>query len=465
MRIAVVGDVLLDVDMEGSIDRLSPDAPVPVVAIERSISRAGGAGLVAAMLARDGVDVTLVTALGSDGRADDIRAALDRSSTGPGAGRIDVVAGDSGAPTPVKTRIRGSGQAVARIDEGCGQPGPPQVTARMIDALDGVDAVIVADYGRGITFDAGLRDALRRAGSRMPLVWDPHPRGADPVDTAALVTPNSAEARAASLVAGDGIAAAQESAAVLAARWGCAAVLVTLGHRGALLHVAADGSAAPHVVPAAAVHGVDSCGAGDRLAASAAIALASGSGLPEAVATAVEKAGLFLAAGGVAVLDRPANTHALAGEAQDALGVAHRTRSSGGTVVATGGCFDLMHAGHARTLAAARALGDCLIVCLNSDASVTRLKGPERPIMPQDDRIDLLLALECVDAVIVFDEDTPENVLRRIEPDIWVKGGDYSADELPETKVLAEWGGRTITVPYHAGRSSTRLAGALARVG
>jgi rfaE bifunctional protein nucleotidyltransferase chain/domain/rfaE bifunctional protein kinase chain/domain len=465
MKIAVVGDILLDIDMHGSVERLSPDAPVPVVAIEGSTSRAGGAGLVATMLARDGVDVTLVTALGADARADDIRACLDRVSGARGAGRIDVVAGDSHAPTPVKTRVRGSGQAVVRIDEGCEPPPTPQVTDGMIDALDGVDAVIVADYGRGVTADPAMRAALRRVGQRVPLVWDPHPRGADPVDTAALVTPNSSEAKAASRVTGDGIAAAEQAAALLASRWGCAAVLVTLGHQGALLHTSGDGSPAPHVVPAAPVHDVDTCGAGDRLAATAAVSLATGDTLPAAVAAAVEKAGLFLAAGGVAGLERPANTRPLPGAAQDALGVAHRTRSHGGTVVATGGCFDLMHAGHARTLAAARALGDCLIVCLNSDDSVRRLKGPERPIMQQEDRIDLLLALECVDAVIVFDEDTPEDVLRRLEPDIWVKGGDYRAEDLPETAVLAEWGGRTITVPFYAGRSSTRLAGAIARVG
>jgi D-beta-D-heptose 7-phosphate kinase/D-beta-D-heptose 1-phosphate adenosyltransferase len=466
MRIAVVGDVLLDRDMQGTVDRLSPDAPVPVVAIERTMSRAGGAGLVATMLSRDGVDVTLVTALGSDDRADDIRACLDRVAAAPGSGRIDIVAGDSHAPTPVKTRVQGAGQAVVRIDEGCEPPPAPQVTPGMLEALADADAdaVIVADYGRGMTVDPQLREALRRAGERVPLVWDPHPRGADPVDTAALVTPNASEARAASRVTGEGIAAAEESAAILASRWGSAAVLVTLGHRGALLHVA-GARTAPHVVPAAPVHGVDPCGAGDRLAATAAVSLASGLTLPQAVAAAVEKAGLFLAAGGVAGLERPANTLALPGEVQDALGVAHRTRSHGGTVVATGGCFDLMHAGHARTLAAARALGDCLIVCLNSDDSVRRLKGPERPIMPQEDRIDLLLALECVDAVIVFDEDTPEDVLRRLEPDIWVKGGDYRAEDLPETAVLAGWGGRTITVPFFAGRSSTRLAGALARVG
>ncbi|MDQ1122614.1 rfaE bifunctional protein nucleotidyltransferase chain/domain [Microbacterium trichothecenolyticum] len=149
----------------------------------------------------------------------------------------------------------------------------------------------------------------------------------------------------------------------------------------------------------------------------------------------------------------------------DALAVVRAARARGGTVIATGGCFDLLHAGHARTLAAARALGDCLVVCLNSDDSVRRLKGAERPIMTQHDRRDLLLALECVDAVVVFDESTPEAVLRQLTPDVWVKGGDYVASDLPETAVVAEWGGRTVTVPYHPGRSTTALAGALARVG
>jgi D-beta-D-heptose 7-phosphate kinase/D-beta-D-heptose 1-phosphate adenosyltransferase len=140
-------------------------------------------------------------------------------------------------------------------------------------------------------------------------------------------------------------------------------------------------------------------------------------------------------------------------------------KEGGGTVVATGGCFDLMHAGHARTLSAARALGDCLVVCLNSDESVRRLKGSPRPLMELDDRVDLLLALECVDAVIVFEEDTPLAAIARIEPDIWVKGGDYAAEELPETALMATWGGSTVTVPYYPGRSTTQLASALSRVG
>jgi D-beta-D-heptose 7-phosphate kinase / D-beta-D-heptose 1-phosphate adenosyltransferase len=125
--------------------------------------------------------------------------------------------------------------------------------------------------------------------------------------------------------------------------------------------------------------------------------------------------------------------------------------------VATGGCFDLLHAGHVATLEAARALGDCLVVCLNSDASVRRLKGPSRPLQSEDDRALMVSALRCVDAVVVFDEDTPEQVLRDVRPEVWVKGGDYLGVDLPEAAVLAEWGGAVVTVPYLTGRSTTEL--------
>ena len=126
-------------------------------------------------------------------------------------------------------------------------------------------------------------------------------------------------------------------------------------------------------------------------------------------------------------------------------------------VVATGGCFDLLHAGHVATLRAARRLGDCLVVCLNSDASVRRLKGPSRPLVPAADRVRVLEALECVDAVVVFDEDTPTEVLSRIRPDIWAKGGDYAGTDVPEAAVLQTWGGQAVVLPYLQGRSTTQL--------
>ncbi|WP_174531508.1 D-glycero-beta-D-manno-heptose 1-phosphate adenylyltransferase, partial [Micromonospora maritima] len=141
--------------------------------------------------------------------------------------------------------------------------------------------------------------------------------------------------------------------------------------------------------------------------------------------------------------------------ARTAEELAGTVRAGGGTVVATGGCFDILHAGHLATLRAARRLGDCLIVCLNSDRSVRGLKGPDRPVNPAEDRARLLAALDCVDAVVVFDEPTPHQVLARLRPDVWVKGGDYDAGELPEAELIRRWGGRVVTVPYLAGRSTT----------
>lgn len=466
MRIAVVGDILLDVDVDGRADRLSPDAPVPVVAVSETARRAGGAGLVATLLARDGHDVALVTVIGEDAHAGTLRRLLDQvGARSPGS--ISLVAGGSGSPTPVKTRVRAADHAVVRIDEGCEDPVAPEATAGMISAVEQADAVVVADYGRRLTSEPRLRAILTRTGRTRPLVWDPHPRGADPVSTASVVTPNLAEALAAAGTTGRDVPAAGEAARRLAERWGGPSVLVTLGERGALLQPAA--TAMPHMVPACEVRGVDTCGAGDRLAATLTAELAAGASLAAATQSAVAAVAGFLSAGGVAPL-APSPSGAAGAPipwkpTEEISPAARATRMGAGTVVATGGCFDLLHAGHVRTLSAARALGDCLVVCLNSDASARRLKGPERPIMSQDDRRDLLLALECVDDVVIFDEDSPVEVLRQLVPDVWVKGGDYVAADLPEAAVLAEWGAQAVTVPYHPGRSTTRLAGALARVG
>jgi D-beta-D-heptose 7-phosphate kinase/D-beta-D-heptose 1-phosphate adenosyltransferase len=207
------------------------------------------------------------------------------------------------------------------------------------------------------------------------------------------------------------------------------------------------------VAPAPAVPSLDPCGAGDRFAVSAALALGAGRLTTEVVQDAVARAAEYVAAGGPASLvdDAPPPYR----RDVDALLAAVRAR--GGTVVATGGCFDLLHAGHVATLRAARRLGDCLVVCLNSDESVRGLKGPGRPLVPAADRVRVLEALECVDAVVVFDEDTPERVLRRVRPQVWAKGGDYAGSEVPEAAVLEEWGGQVVALPYLEGRSTTRL--------
>lgn len=424
MKLVVVGDALLDVDVVGTVSRLCPDAPAPVLDVVDEHARAGGAALAATMAARDGVDVTLVTALPDDAVGERVRSLIE----------MPLVCGRSSA-VPVKTRLRCDGTSLARVDRGGGGD-PVRVTDDMLDVVLSADYVLASDYGRGLLRDERLREAL----TRVPVVWDPHPRGPAPVPGVRLATPNLAEATGFS-----GTTDPDEAARLLRARWQARAVVVTMGRSGAVLHCGGT----PVAVPAPVVPVADPCGAGDRFAVTAAVRLAGGASPDEAVADAVEDAARFLADGGVSGM-RSAG-------ASPGLSTVEEVRQRGGVVVATGGCFDVLHPGHVRMLAAARALGDCLVVCLNSDRSVRRLKGDDRPVNGEAERIEVLRALECVDEVIVFGEDTPEHVLRRLRPDVWVKGGDYTAELLPEADVVRSWGGRTVVVPYHRGHSTTEI--------
>jgi rfaE bifunctional protein nucleotidyltransferase chain/domain len=242
------------------------------------------------------------------------------------------------------------------------------------------------------------------------------------------------------------VADAGARADALLERWQVAAVCATRGADGALLTRRGRPALA---LPAPSVSGGDPCGAGDRFAARMACALADGAPIEDAALDAVACASAFVAAGGAGA--------GHAAPASDGLAHVNGVRAAGGTVVATGGCFDLLHAGHVRTLEAARRLGDCLVVCLNSDDSVRRLKGADRPLVPQEDRAAVLEALGCVDAVVVFGEDTPERALAALRPSIWAKGGDYRDVALPEEATLARWGGRCVFLPFVEGRSTTRL--------
>jgi rfaE bifunctional protein nucleotidyltransferase chain/domain len=337
-----------------------------------------------------------------------------------------------------------------RLDRGTGVAAPAGAAARA--AVGWADAVLVSDYGRGVAADRSLRAALAELAGRVPVVWDPHPRGPRPVSGVAVATPNEAEAAN----FGPGADGLTERANALRAQWEAASICVTRGARGALL-VTAD--APPAALPAPEVPSGDSCGAGDRFASRLAGALARGLTVTDAAREAVTVSAMFVAAGGArAGLGDGAPADVPAAFARpDGVQIARTVRAAGGTVVATGGCFDLLHAGHVSTLAAARRLGDCLIVCVNSDASVRRLKGASRPLVRQDDRAAVLTALGCVDAVVIFAEDTPADVLRKLRPHVWVKGGDYEGVRLPEADVLAEWGGRAFVLPYLDGHSTSRL--------
>lgn len=451
--LVVIGDTLLDVDLDGSSERLCPDAPVPVLDVQHRRVRPGGAGLAALLAARSGIEVQLITGIGQDEAAQTLLTLL--------GDHLEVLPQPLQGTTVTKTRIRLGQKPLLRVDNGNGRAGETPLTAAARAAVERAGAVLVSDYGRGMARNVRLRGLLSARPGRTPLVWDPHPRGACPVSGATLITPNTDEADRAV----HGVPNETERGAQLCRLWQADAVAVTIGHRGAVLADARRSHAERIPVPARlrsdSGDGSDTCGAGDRFSTAAADALRRGLSVRAAVGEAVEQAAAFVAAGG-------ASGHSMSSEARgpitpvvtreaDLGELLVRTRRAGGRVVATGGCFDLLHRGHVTLLQQARALGDLLVVCLNSDASVRRAKGPSRPVVAEQDRARVLSALAAVDAVVLFDEDTPATVLERIRPDIWVKGADYTDRELPEAEVVTRHGGRVQFLPVVAGYSTTRL--------
>jgi D-beta-D-heptose 7-phosphate kinase / D-beta-D-heptose 1-phosphate adenosyltransferase len=460
-RLVVVGDALLDQDLDGRVERICPDAPAPVLDQSEIDSRPGGAGLAAALAARLAGRVTLITAIADDAPGEQLTTLL-------GEAGVEVVDLGLLGATPVKCRVRCDGQTLVRIDSGRTGEGRvdlrPDAISRALGSLGEADAVLVSDYGGGLARHDALAGSIEGLGA--PVVWDPHPRGAVPLPGATVVTPNSAEAAAFASRADHDPRRLTAAGTMLARRWRTPAVCITRGAEGALL--VRDGRP-PLFVPAEPVEG-DPCGAGDSFASELAGALGAGMELSDSVLRAAKGAGEFVANGGPGPAlrapaipssrrsDGPHRVDALiADPLAGAIELGRRVRASGGTVVATGGCFDLIHAGHVHTLKGARGLGDCLVVCLNSDDSISRLKGSDRPLIPEEERAAILRALDCVDEVVVFHEPTPARVLERIRPDLWAKGGDYEGDRLPESRILEQWGGETVVLPFVEGRSTTRL--------
>jgi D-beta-D-heptose 7-phosphate kinase / D-beta-D-heptose 1-phosphate adenosyltransferase len=482
-RVAVVGDALLDVDWTGTVERVCPDAPAPVLEHHTDVHRPGGAALAARFAAEAGAAVTLVTALGDD----DAGAIVCHELAAVGVTVVDL--GLAG-PTPVKLRLRAAGQSLARVDRACTPVLPPGAWGdAATGALTAADAVLVSDYGRGLAAVPAFGALLPGLSETVPVIWDPHVRGPRPPEGLDLLVPNLAEA---AHLAGDGSPGGSDPgalASLLASHFACA-VALTAGQFGAVL---ARPGEDPVTVPVPRVAG-DPCGAGDRFAATLAVERARRAPLHAAAQPSVAAARTQVAAGAPCGLtaararlvpggaERPADlpvprpaepvrvlptapgddVTGSTGRGNDPVAVTAVVRAAGGTVVATGGCFDVLHAGHVRLLEAARRLGDCLVVCLNGDLSVRRLKGRHRPVNPVDDRRAVLAGLSCVDAVVVFDEDTPCAVLRQLRPHLFVKGADYAGGDIPERDVLARWGGQVVFVPLVSNRSTTRILQAAA---
>jgi len=467
--VVVVGDAMLDRYVFGGISRISPEAPIQILRVAREEERPGGAASVAHDLAALGARVRLVGCVGDD----EAGAALRRLVTSAGVSGAGLVE-TKGRPTTLKTRMVARGaahsvsQQVLRVDREDTRPFDAATEKRLVaafrKALRGAGAVVISDYAKGVISETSAQAmiaAARAAGAAV--VVDPKGRDYARYRGATVITPNRKEAFEATGVEPTGAAGAEKAGRRLIDLTGVDAAVITLDKDGMAI-VPKNGPV--ELVPTTPREVYDVTGAGDVVAAVLGLALADGRTLSEAVHLANVAAGVEVGKVGAAPVSREEILHALGAR----TGAAHRVvdaptlrrelsalRAAGRKVVFTNGCFDILHAGHARYLHEARREGDVLVVGLNSDASVKRLKGAGRPVVPQDDRAELLASLGCVDYVVVFDEDTPERIIRDVEPDVLVKGEDWKDKGVVGREFVESRGGKVVLVKLLPGRSTTSI--------
>ncbi len=462
-RVVVVGDALIDGWMTGPAHRLGRDAPVPVVEVDSSSTAPGGAANAAANLAALGADVELVTVFGDDTDGRELRAALAAAGVG-----LDHAVVELGRSTPAKRRLVVAGQAVARYDTSCEPSVRRSTEAALADAVGAAvpdaDAVLVADYGLGVCSER-VRASLARV-RRGLLVVDAHDLAPWAELAPDAVTPSAAEAAAllgerAPAVDGNRLEWAAARHEALRAATGGAEVLLTLDVDGAVR--LGDGPPL-HRPTAGAAPDARACGAGDTFVAAWTAARAAGAEPELALSLAQSAADVVVAQPGTAVCSADALTARLAAadrgrvlEHRDLLAALAEHRRAGHRIVFTNGCFDVLHRGHVAYLRQARELGDVLVVALNGDDSVSRLKGPERPVNPLEDRAGVVGAVDAVDLVTAFHTDTPVDLIAQVRPDVYAKGGDYTAQMLPETPVVERLGGEVRVLEYLSDHSTTAI--------
>jgi D-beta-D-heptose 7-phosphate kinase / D-beta-D-heptose 1-phosphate adenosyltransferase len=470
-RLLVVGDLILDRYIWGDAERISQEAPVPLLRADTREHRLGGASSVATMLATLGAKVRLVGGVGSDPEAGHVRQMLDDLAID----HQDVMPLPD-RPTTLKERYIGRAQdrhpqQMIRVDYETRDPIPVEIESELIrrlpDAVAQSDLVLVSDYDKGVctpTLLKALIGICREQGLRV--VADPiRSKDYSRYEGVHCMTPNRLEAGMAS---GTLIRTPEEALEVgrtLVDRLKMDAILVTLDRDGMAL-VRSDGRSA--IIPTRPRQVYDITGAGDMVLSIVGLCLAGGADYDEAAALGNVAGGLEVEKIGVALLSRQEILRDLiehrsseAGkqlEGEALVAEVARRRDAGQKVVFTNGCFDLLHVGHARLLRRAADLGDYLVVGLNSDASVRRLnKGPTRPLNNEAARAELLAALECVDVVTVFNEDTPLALIEAIRPDVLVKGGDYRPEEVVGRDEVESWGGKLVLIPLVEGHSTTNL--------
>ena len=460
LQVWVVGDLMLDEYVTGAVERISPEAPVPVVRAHATEHRLGGAANVARQLAAIGARVSLAGVIGADQAGEKLLGLC----AGDGIDTRAVLR-VAGRQTTRKLRVLGHSQQLLRLDWEDVEACPPALAGQLVAQLAAgarPDAIVLSDYAKGVLTAETLAGIARVQGA-VPVVVDPKHRDFARYRGATTITPNLRELEAAAgrkLAAEDTAAVAAAARALLAAT-GLPSMVVTLGERGMLVVPSAGPAVA---VPAIEREVFDVTGAGDTAVAVLTLALAAHGSLAQAAQLANAAAGVSVGHVGAFAVSAAGIRDALAARPegkllsrQELTARAAAWRTEGKRIVLTNGCFDLLHAGHLALLGHAARLGDVLVLAINSDASVRRLKGPERPLVPQGERAALLAALTYVDAVTIFDEDTPLAVLQAVKPHVLVKGGDYRASEVVGRELVEAAGGRVEIVPLTPEKSTTSL--------
>ncbi len=455
-HVVVAGDVMLDRYLFGSTGRISPEAPVPVVHVQETDDRPGGAANVAVNLASLGVATRLVGVVGKDDAADSLRSILKSRDINCDFHTVED------RPTITKTRVQSRGQQLVRLDQEDATAIPGEALVNVLrESLQDADAVVLSDYGKGALADiAAMITECREAG--IPVLVDPKGDDFERYRGATIITPNQSEFEAVV-----GVCASDEELVSRARGMlddlSLDAVLVTRSERGMLL---LEAGMEPVFLSTQAREVYDVTGAGDTVIATLTGAVASGQDLTSAAALANLAAGLVVRKIGAATVTPGEISVSLHQRGQGGRGLVGvdelklmvtESRDRGERVIMTNGCFDVLHAGHVAYLEEAKSLGDRLIVAVNDDASVRRLKGEARPVNELEDRLLVLAGLAAVDWVVPFSDDTPAMLIADVLPDVLVKGGDYQPEDIAGAKVVLQNGGEVRVLAFRDGHSSSRI--------
>lgn len=464
LEVLVIGDTMLDCYLHGTAERLCPEAPVPVVALSRREDMPGGAANTAANVVALGARVVYLSVIGDDPEGAIAGRVLEEHGV-----TVEGLFVQAGRRTLAKHRVVAGAQILLRLDQGSTDPIGDEVERRLIQRLEAIaprcDAIVVSDYGYGVLTPRVI-EAIARLHRRSPslLIVDAKDLTAYRDADATVVKPNYSQA---ARLLGLSEAAPRDRVEQISAHGqrlleltGARIAAVTLDVDGAIVF---EAGRPPHRTYARPAHNSRAAGAGDTFVSAFALALAAGAYIPAAAELASAAAAVIVSTEGTtrcSALELHEQLAAADKYVTDVGRLAARLelyRRQGRRIVFTNGCFDILHRGHITYLNRAKALGDVLVIGLNSDESVRRLKGPSRPINCLQDRAEVLTALSCVDHIVPFDEDTPVELIRTVRPDVFVKGGDYTREMLPEAPVVETLGGEVCILPYVEDRSTTGI--------